>query len=118
MTLKSYENIEKVLNRMDIIGSKIKLIQKITPKKIIFSRKKYTIDEIEFTFGDKVQFWVSYKNTCTTINFEEMILTMLLNKFFDEYLGIKKLTRKYILEYLQIEKYDKQKLLRIKKEMI
>lgn len=106
--LKFFGKLEKMFKELNLMGSKIRILEDYKKNgEFKFSRKYYTIDEIEFTFGDVIQFWVSNGGKCLTVALENMLISILFTSTkpkTKEFENFKKISTDYLLGIFNLRK--------------
>jgi len=99
--MELYNTIEKIFKSEHLMWSKIQILEDIVKWKPKFSRKKYTINEIDLT-QNWIKFWVCNNWSCTTVPLENMLIYLSYKRILsNDYV---KVINKFIINKLKDSK--------------
>jgi hypothetical protein len=114
-TLDFFNDLEESFKLLGLMGSTVRDLEGFKKNgEYKFSKKRYTINEMEFTFGDKIQFWVSNGGRCHTVGLDNMLINILFTSNLEFtgpeaklFQGFKEVTKRYLVQVLRRIQEDK-----------
>jgi len=101
INLENFNKLEILLKEESVIWKSIPLIKEIKNWKIIYTREKCKVNEIEFSFWDRVQIWISRNGMCTNVDLTILLIILLDKNMVNNRIGIASYLTKYTVESIK-----------------